>query len=1534
MCLWIATGSEMAMASWMIRGRSLRSNRSHKSRLDSEDNCVQLDLSKDVKENVQEVLTNLCQRQGISSVRKLAYLNAIVKLISENDVAEYGYCAEELFCCLRIGLINEATQVRAAALRAVRYMLKKEQDIVTLNKLQYPYLVARSMDLNLRNEIERIQALRLVRRILLLAPNHFSPALARSLISLTNGGVEEKDPIFRAFLAALCELGVLNSNLLISCGGVGALTRAAMTGQSPAITESVVGVLLKLLGNPETRNGVSLLCLAAPYCELHSSGVERTKEEREQRFAASKLALLSVLRSYTGIIHFCHPNDSSGLKAIAGILYVEQLEVRGAVLELLYELLGLPLPAWTDEPDVALAAVDPSRPRESWKLSEGFVGAEGKSILLPLSRHRPNIVELHLALLVYALLECGLHKALAETIVTSDTFISVRAAVLLGALLHLAHALLPAETCDLTPPLPNLLEHASAGRHQALAAVAILSRMHTVMRRRPAPASLFLDRVLQAGTWLRPTLPRRQRPPSRHWLRRESPTTPLLRDAHVLSSKDALAWNWPVVRSILRSRDDTLRKLQDSDHKQFIKRLVRYFKPSYNRYSRVELGTNANLAREATLAGCDLINCLLELHEPEGNQLLAELVGDIAEQITAIRTMQSAHDCLFSPRHMSTTCCQKYFLFLGQLSHSAKGTVVLNRFNLLEKLQDLALVTNHDCYVKLITSSLDYSREGIPRKVFTKIIVDAPLESTRLYATQFLRVILRAKMSDAHHWAIELLCGRLKDASRTVALAALDALHEACDEVENLEVLFQQRDENSDLTNWLDHLGDRGYLLKIKLYSLHSIFGSLSSPANELEKWISPGGFSERYVGLVDGEIHDSLTRRQRGENGTYHRRSSQILPETHDVFIPPHLIGQLVQHDAGIELLLRRNVLHRFVHIILRFRMESGTLNPEINSKTNKGSRLLLEDGHLLSTESSTDDTLETSRLETIIDSEDIEALEIPWRTSSPCKPWKTESLVEIRRKSSLNDSRRTTPEKNWKLDTEAREDRGTDINSRILKVKSALWTLGHTGTSIVGVELLNNLGIIGVMASMAETCPYYSVRATAMYALSLIATTRSGADILSTYDWPCVRHKRGEQWPVVPPQSPYPMPSPVPVQRHHRSLSDGKPELSDPVVRRSRNRSESAATDLEARRYPFPERGDTPSPIASAFRLSQQDADGYARLRSLHRHRRPSYSQSSLEMHSLDGRLSQLSFTDLEPPRSWVPEPVMAQTPPPENGITNQCYMGICLPRTLTAIFPDPPRPVPPIFSDNVSKQEDEASKIGEELDTDNQTTGEHARMCLVCDRGKNIKAQENAEGETKVNREILRHVERLANPVWYRNSRQSLLRLRQQCPAKFQSTCLFSEVGARLASGTYRMQARQFLQELFLESPFDALYTEPLSILEIPIGTEENPVHSIFARSPLENIHKKSVSLTPENKLNGRSHYSDSQLEPLPIVNEETSTESQTSLLSERNKDTSIRIELRSDEKIIAGILKPEERVRVSKSSDKLLKIRNTSTAFSLD
>lgn len=388
-----------------------------------------------------------------------------------------------MFYCfsLRISLVHPSTQVRAGCLRAVRHLIQTEEDIKILNNLQYPHLIARSLDIVLRNEIERIQALKLIRKVLVLSAEDFHVALARSLVSLANAVTEEKDRMLRACLAALCELSVLNPELFICSGGVTAITRNILDCQMPRIVECLCGVLLHLLQMPSTRRSahVDLYCLAAPYCDFHyrHAWMDKGRDERELRFNCSRLALLSVLRSWPGILHFCSPRNSSGLHAIVQVLYLDQLEVRKAVLDLLYELLGLPQPEWTDEYGVALNAVDPSDPQDCWRLGEGFIVAECRAVMPHLAKHTPNVSDIHLAVLLYVFLEAGLLGALVEVIISSDTFISVRATVLLGELLHMMHVLLPPECCDVSPALPGLLAGTRRGHHQALAAVTALGKI-------------------------------------------------------------------------------------------------------------------------------------------------------------------------------------------------------------------------------------------------------------------------------------------------------------------------------------------------------------------------------------------------------------------------------------------------------------------------------------------------------------------------------------------------------------------------------------------------------------------------------------------------------------------------------------------------------------------------------------------------------------------------------------------------------------------------------------------------------------------------------------------------------------------------------------------------------------------------------------------------------------------------------------------------------------------------------------------------
>lgn len=80
------------------------------------------------------------------------------------------------------------------------------------------------------------------------------------------------------------------------------------------------------------------------------------------------------------------------------------------------------------------------------------------------------------------------------------------------------------------------------------------------------------------------------------------------------------------------------------------------------------------------------------------------------------------------------------------------------------------------------------------------------LQSMRIYATNHLRVLLRAQTPFFHTWGVELLITQLHDKARTISGLALDILDEACEDDANLHSLVHMRPP-------LLHMGDKGALL-------------------------------------------------------------------------------------------------------------------------------------------------------------------------------------------------------------------------------------------------------------------------------------------------------------------------------------------------------------------------------------------------------------------------------------------------------------------------------------------------------------------------------------------------------------------------------------------------------------------------------------------------------------------------------------------------------------------------------------------------
>ncbi|XP_068630282.1 rapamycin-insensitive companion of mTOR [Battus philenor] len=1118
---------------------------------------------KNIPSELKPGLRNM-QKNGTDSYR-CSCLNALVVLLSKEDRNNLGFSTDELMTCIRTSLVDESMVIRAAALRALRYLIKTESDVATFNILKLTHIVTRSMDLMLRNEEERAQALRVVRRVIAVVGGieqplrchraaYIDPGLLRCLTAVARAGSAGDgtgDRLSRPAIATLAEICVLNPDLFISCGGVNAVTRQLAECATPRMAEALCGVLLHTLNEPTSRRAarIDLTCLNSPYCDFHfrPAGTDTNRDEREMRFTCSRLALLCVLRSWPGLLHFCHPCSKGGLRALVAALYLPRLEVRKAILDLLYELVGLPQPEWTDEISVALDAVDPSDFQDSWRLNEGFVAAEGIAILPHLSATGSDIIEIHLALLLQCFLEAGLLDGLAEVIVTSDTFISVRATVLLGQLLHLIHLFLPPQICNITPALPSLMSQASAGKPQALAAVAALRRLHSMLEARPASNSLFLDHIIQycSGAFrvqIEDTTKSRKEkdnanmakpyhellihkessieflnesdnesePKQRHSVGSradvgsrnvsalvksksvssrsssavgkvsksakffslfERDSDSWIRSTLVMQSKDGNTWDWEIIRTILKETDGTpLLNLNDSGHKAWANRIINYLKPSSNKYSHTDLSTTCN-GHSATRAGCQLIRHLLRHSDSDSQKMLEELFKDVSRQIEAIETGRKAHECLFSPQHMCNTMCQMYFLFIGQLCHSHSGLKLFKQTGLYDNLLELSTKTHHSCYVKLVISSLDYSMDSSPRDILAKTLT-CNIQASRLYATQFLNVLLRASRNsrdlvrkksklkknytqeqwkhvyrddgdnanavDMDTWILQMLVRQVKDESKKVVKCALSILEEAYSVPVFLEKLMTLKDtlgqncrldKNADPSSLdFSSVGDRGYLLWLGLEVAASAqvadAKSIFFLKKHLDFWTK--SYNYRYVRLVEAGVHEALTLCEGARRPRTARRSARP---------PPHLLAAI------------------------------AALAPA----TGQNNVAAIQTRTLLAT-----------------------ALATHYKILQAKKCASEQEIVDL---------------------------------------KASLWAVGNTALTNQGLHQLMNLSnnlleesVPVHIVRLAKYSPVYSVRATAFYVLGLFGSTYEGANLLADLGWICVRHTRHDQFPIIPDES-YPL-------------------------------------------------------------------------------------------------------------------------------------------------------------------------------------------------------------------------------------------------------------------------------------------------------------------------------------------------------------------------------------------------------------------------
>ncbi|XP_010011612.1 PREDICTED: rapamycin-insensitive companion of mTOR, partial [Nestor notabilis] len=833
-------------------------------------------------DNMREILQNVAKLQGVSNMRKLGHLNNFTKLLCNIGHAEekLGFTYDSIIICLRLALLNEAKEVRAAGLRALRYLIRDSSILQKVLKLKVDYLIARCIDIQQSNEVERTQALRLVRKMITVNASLFPSSITNSLIAVGNDGLQERDRMVRACIAIICELALQNPEVVALRGGLSTILKNVIDCQLSRINEALITTVLHLINHPKTRQyvraDVELERILAPYTDFHyrhnpDTAEGQLKEDREARFLASKMGIVAAFRSWAGIISLCKPGNS-GIQSLIGVLCIPNMEIRRGLLEVLYDIFRLPLPVNAEEFIEALLSVDPSRFQDCWRLSDGFVAAEAKTVLPHRARSRPDLMDNYLALVLSAFITNGLLEGLVEVITSSDDHVSVRATILLGELLHMANTILPHSHSHHLHCLPTLMNMAASfdimkeKRLRASAALNCLKRFHEMKKRGPKPYSLHLDHIIQKAISTHQKRDQYRVQKDIFILKdTEEALVMNLRDSQVLNHKENLDWNWNLIGTILKWPNVNLRNYKDEQLHRFVRRLLYFYKPSSKLYANLDL--EYAKAKQLTVVGCQFTEFLLESEE-DGQGYLEDLVKDIVHWLNSSSGMKPERS--LQNNGLLNTLSQHYFLFFGTLSCHPHGVKMLEKCNVFQCLLNLCSLKNQDHLLKLTVSSLDYSRDGLARVILSKILT-AATDSCRLYATKHLRVLLRANVEFFSNWGIELLVTQLHDKNKTISSEALDILDEACEDKANLHALIQMKPA-------LSHLGDKGLLLLLRFLSIPKGFSYLNERGyvtKQMEKWQKE--YNLKYVELIEEQLNEALTTYRKPVDGdNYVRRSNQ----------------------------------------------------------------------------------------------------------------------------------------------------------------------------------------------------------------------------------------------------------------------------------------------------------------------------------------------------------------------------------------------------------------------------------------------------------------------------------------------------------------------------------------------------------------------------------------------------------------------------------------------------------------------------------
>ncbi|KAK5118057.1 hypothetical protein LTR62_004103 [Meristemomyces frigidus] len=854
-----------------------------------------------------EILRAL-EGEGMPSDYYVGQANDLVELFKRHPALKYDLAWPIFGLRMQMMMLGESREVVAAAYRVMRYAITDRKSLRIMRALQTDYFVILSLVKESKARVEREQALKFVRAFLDVkdGTQEIHPAVARIVVAVAD---HHDDQLRGIAILTLAEMLLKHPTLVAEASGLSVLCEAMGSGVYFA-PETLIEPFLHLMDMPTRRR---LLRSGFEFSSAFASFTEPVlNHHHEDRLLTSARVVVALFRSWPGLITLSL-HQFLPVRSVVSTLYVTNLPVRTAVLDLLIIILRIKSPSWSS------SFIGGRRLTTYGRVTNMRAGQqEASSTAQPAvgEAQKRSLVQHFTAVVLAVLLQQGLLKALmyAETDAPTQA-LRRRTTLLIAEVLRMSSELLPASWSYGMQSMPGLFDAAinfrNDDRFQAVAAVYQVDSINRTLYRSISSQDASVKTSEDSAAV-------RARAASKSQANAAMDETffrAKMLETQILNTVNYTKWDWPGILELIEGPMINPKRLQEAMvTSKFVHRLLGFLRPFKYRFSDAA-NTKANQRYIRT--ACALLKLLLQTTEGakylESNKLVPQ-IGECLAQQDPVSGITSKTP-LFSPDRMSGTLVGGYFAMLGVMCSDSKGMQILERWKIINIFYHIVELKESDDLIRALLVNLDYTLDSHPRIILSKTMI-ASSKQMRIMATKILRKYSMMPIEativggGAAEWAIKLLVAQLYDPEIEICEVAIKILEETCNDMNSLEYVVKCRPA-------LDHLGEIGAPLLLRFLSTsvgYHYLDGLDYITKEMDDWFL--GRNDTYVTIVEA----SLARALAESPDTFKPASDEGLDPQDFGCVPPHFYRELTRTVEGCKLLQTKGHFEEFAATIQDF--------------------------------------------------------------------------------------------------------------------------------------------------------------------------------------------------------------------------------------------------------------------------------------------------------------------------------------------------------------------------------------------------------------------------------------------------------------------------------------------------------------------------------------------------------------------------------------------------------------------------------------